>query len=313
MNIREATEKDIPEIVSVLKASLGEKHLLLSEEIWRYKHIVNHFGRSIVLIAEEKNKIIGVRAFMQWKWHHNNKVYSAFRAVDTATHPEHQGKGIFKKLTLAAVERVRKSGDHFIFNTPNEMSRPGYLKMGWEPVGKVLIGLKPSFGFLNFRKKEFSYNLQKNATDKEIDLLCSRWNQKLLNNSGCFTPKSAAFLEWRYEKNPLQQYTVIAEDSHYLAAYVKKRGNLRELRIAEFIYDDTKLNFKKIKKIIKYYEKRFSAHLISFSPKFLNIKGKKGYFGPLLVMNNLNLSNDERIIFSDITNWNNSIGDLELF
>jgi len=130
MEIREAKETDISEIVKVLKASLGEDQLELSEKVWHYKHIDNPFGKSIVLIAVENEKIIGVRAFMRWEWKYASNKYSALRAVDTATHPQHQGKGIFKKLTLKAVELAKSNNDNFIFNTPNEQSRPGYLKMG---------------------------------------------------------------------------------------------------------------------------------------------------------------------------------------
>lgn len=80
---------------------------------------------------------------MRWKWQKNNKIFSAFRAVDTATHPDFQGKGIFKKLTLRAIEIAKDQGEDFIFNTPNSQSKPGYLKMGWKQVDKIKIELLP--------------------------------------------------------------------------------------------------------------------------------------------------------------------------
>ncbi|MFV9482456.1 GNAT family N-acetyltransferase [Christiangramia sp. ASW11-125] len=313
MNIKEATKKDIPEIVSVLKASLGEKHLILSEDIWRFKHLDNPFGESITLLAVENNKIVGVRAFMKWQWAQSKKIYSALRAVDTATHPEHQGKGIFKKLTLAAVEVATNAGDNFIFNTPNDLSRPGYLKMGWQPVGKISVGVKPSFSFLKFKKIPDYYSIQKNVTTFEINCLCDKWNEILSMSNSYFTPKSAEFLSWRYENNPLQEYKVICEDSYYIAGYIKKRGNLKELRIAEFIFDEKMVTSKDLRRIISKFQKNLSTHLISFSPELLKLRGKKGNFGPLLVLNELNLSSHEKTDLIDISNWKNSIGDLELF
>ncbi len=130
MLIREATEQDIPEILRVLKASLGETSSKKTESVWRYKHVDNPFGKSLVLVAVENDKIIGVRALMRWNWQLGNQIFSAYRAVDTATHPKHQGKGIFKKLTLRAIEMAKEQRDNFIFNTPNTQSLPGYLKMG---------------------------------------------------------------------------------------------------------------------------------------------------------------------------------------
>ena len=156
MQIREADHSDIPRILKVLKASLGESSSKKTEEVWRYKHIENPFGESLVLVAEEKDEIIGVRAFMRWQWQKGGQIYSAFRAVDTATHPDHQGKGIFKKLTLKALEIGKERGDHFVFNTPNTQSKPGYLKMGWKEVDKLKIHLRP-LNLLQLKKKELEY------------------------------------------------------------------------------------------------------------------------------------------------------------
>ena len=229
MEIREASENDIPEIVKVLKASLGEDQIELSEKVWRYKHIDNPFGNSIVLIAIEDEKIIGVRAFMRWEWQYESNKYSALRAVDTATHPQHQGKGIFKKLTLKAVDLAKLNNDNFIFNTPNDQSRPGYLKMGWKQVGKIYVGLKPSLSFLKPKKSQQAYSIEKNISQTEIEVLCTDWNKMLEAKSGLFTPKSAEMLKWRYEENPLQSYEVIAGKGYYLAAYIKKEAGLRNL------------------------------------------------------------------------------------
>ena len=313
IEIREALDKDIPEIVRVLKASLGEEELQLSEEVWRYKHIDNPFGRSIVLIALENDKIIGVRAFMRWKWQHVRKDFSALRAVDTATHPDHQGKGIFKKLTLHAVKIAKESGDHFVFNTPNEQSRPGYLKMGWKRTGKIFVGLKPSLSFLSIVKVKQEYNIEKQVSDKGIEHLCVNWNQNLSSKDGLFTPKSKEFLSWRYEDNPLQKYEIFAGNGYYLAAYVKKRGSLKEFRISESLYDQTLVDKNQLKKIINKLSKRFKCHLISFSPNLIEIKGSKGNFGPVLTLNPLNLNSKEEEHYLKIMNWNNSLGDLELF
>jgi hypothetical protein len=58
MEIRKATLHDIPEIVLLLKTSLGEKLMPKSESFFIWKHLKNPFGESKILIAEEENKII---------------------------------------------------------------------------------------------------------------------------------------------------------------------------------------------------------------------------------------------------------------
>ncbi len=314
MILREAKIEDIPNIVNVLKLSLGEQDLPLSKEIWIFKHLENPFGNSMVFIAEEDNKIIGVRAFMRWKWQLNDKEFESFRAVDTATHPEYQGKGIFKKLTMKAVEEAKLNGDYFIFNTPNDQSRPGYLKMGWEAVNKLKVALKPAYySFWKINNNNFSYAVSVNCERLAIQNLCTSWNRKLQLNQTLFTPKSESFLKWRYEENPLQKYEVIAREDLYLAVYVKKRKSLKELRISECLYTET--SSYKINTLISSLSKKFGAQIISYSPEFLSLGGNlvNANIGPVLTIKNLNLSIQENSKFNKIESWSYSLGDLELF
>lgn len=312
MIIREATIKDLPAIVKVLKASLGEEQLKLSEEVWRYKHLLNPFGESIVLLAEVTGEIAGVRAFMRWNWSKGDSTVSALRAVDTATHPKFQGRGIFKKLTLEAVEIAKNKGDHLIFNTPNDQSRPGYLKMGWKIVGNIMVGIKPTIFFLTGGSKK-NYTVEIEGSEDDLAELCLQWNEHFRKEEKLFTPKSLSFLKWRYQNNPLQQYEVIFEKGVYLAGYVKLRKGLREFRISECIYDPGSAPNKVISTMIKKVGRKFKVHFISYAPQLLSIFGKEGSYGPVLTLNSLNLSADENNFYSEIRNWNNSLGDLELF
>ena len=46
------------------------------------------------------------------------------RAVDTATDPEFQGRGIFTRLTLEALDALPAEGVELVFNTPNARASP---------------------------------------------------------------------------------------------------------------------------------------------------------------------------------------------
>ena len=59
--------------------------------------LLDETRKKFLLVQEDNGRIVGVRAFMQWRWVQEGKVYKALRAVDTATHPDYQGKGIFKR------------------------------------------------------------------------------------------------------------------------------------------------------------------------------------------------------------------------
>lgn len=315
MLIREATPQDLPEIVEVLKASLGESKLQKSEAIWRYKHIDNPFGESLVLVALEQDQIIGVRAFMRWQWQYKNKVHSAFRAVDTATHPDHQGKGVFKKLTLKAIEIGKQNGDHFIFNTPNNQSMPGYLKMGWEKVSKLNVRLIPTNPLSwKTQKEKLEYALFKECSDDHTKSLCDKHNVVTSKKNVLFTPKSQAYLHWRFENNPLQEYEVMAGKGYYLAAYVKDHGKFREFRVVEHLYEGPKA-LRELRRNVRELARQHGVQVISMgnmgrSTSLFRISGS---FGPVLTFRNLQLDQAAEKRFLNLNNWSYSLGDLELF
>ena len=179
MEIRKAETQDLPGILKVLKKSLGETSSQKTEAVWNYKHVNNPFGKSLVLVACIDGQIVGVRAFMNWQWKFGEETYSAFRAVDTATDPDHQGKGIFKRLTLKALEIGQKEGVNFVFNTPNDQSKPGYLKMGWKEVEKIRLTLLPCNPINFFKKSQFKPSISQNCSESEFSSLLEEYHSSL--------------------------------------------------------------------------------------------------------------------------------------
>ena len=309
MHIRESTEQDIPAIVDLLKKSLGETSSPKSVNYWMWKHLKNPFGPSKVLLAEINGQLIGVRAMMQWKWQRKNQVFSTLRAVDTATHPDFQGKGIFSVLTQKMVDRSKIDGVDFIFNTPNEKSLPGYLKLGWGSLGKLSVGLSffnPLF-FIQKQRIDISIDLDK------IDSLCNRWNVIHQQSTLLFTPKSLDYLKWRYLTNPIIKYKVFADEEVFLALYCRKRKQIHELRIAEIICIDSSEGVsKKVKNLIRHYAHESKANFITFTPEIKAfIPGIKILLplGPLLAAKKVNV---ELPAFVNLK-FAYNLGDMELF
>src|SRR5262249_36544520 len=110
--------------------------------LFEWKHLANPFGRSIAIVAELEGSIVGLRALMRWELEAAGTKVAAVRAVDTATDPEVQRRGIFSGLTTDALDVSRDEGVDLVLNTPNDRSRPGYVKMGWQVVGTCRVWVK---------------------------------------------------------------------------------------------------------------------------------------------------------------------------
>jgi GNAT superfamily N-acetyltransferase len=248
-------DDDQDAVLELLRASLGTGPIgHRPADFFRWKHLESPFGRSFMLVAEVDDRIVGLRAFMRWLFRVRNRAFSAVRAVDTATHPDYQGMGIFSRLTLAALDALR--GDvGFVFNTPNEKSGPGYLKMGWSPVGQMPVWIhvrRP----VRFAKRASSLRTGRMANHPTAapgasaplaaDIL-SEFDSvdELLRRTGSeddrfATDRSARYLRWRYGDAPHLDYRAVRYPLEGplqgLAIFrVHARGKLWESTVADIV------------------------------------------------------------------------------
>lgn len=132
-------DDDIPAVTDLLGRSLPVGRAG-DESYFRWKHLANPFGRSLMWVAESDERLVGFRAFMRWRFSRGGEPVDAVRPVDTATDAEFRRLGIFRALTATALESI--PANVVLFNTPNDQSRPGYVKMGWRVVGRVPLFLR---------------------------------------------------------------------------------------------------------------------------------------------------------------------------
>lgn len=327
MTIRNAATADIPAIVQLLKLSLGERLLPKSETFWRWKHETNPFGNSPVIVAEESGRLVGVRAFMRWQWVCAGKTYRALRAVDTATHPDFQGKGIFKKLTFELAEQCIVAGDHFIFNTPNRQSMPGYLKMGWQNLGRVPLRIKINrpvpllFANTGWSRKSKQTTRQDLFPLKplinEIDakrITCLPFSEDYLHTK--LTPE---YLRWRYLDCPVMSYEGIGDDRFLLIFHLKKTGRGAEMRIVELWshpeWHDSRELTASIGDLIKCLRPDFVTLAPPISGDLKKAIGRNFFLpalrvGPFLTFRPLQLDSTS---LSHLNKWAFSLGEFELF
>ncbi|WP_057936622.1 GNAT family N-acetyltransferase [Algoriphagus resistens] len=312
MQIRKADSSDFPSIINLLKASLGENLLPKSEELWRWKHVENPFGTSPVLVAEEKARILGVRVFLRWEFRQDHKLIKACRAVDTAIHPDYQGQGVFKALTLSLIEELKEDGVKLIFNTPNSKSLPGYLGMGWEKWGK--LPLKMYFNLSLSKKKN-----QSTSSDwPSIADLIGKIENECSNSGRIQTNLVGGYLNWRYQACPLFPYHFVSDGETHLLIYRIKDGKIgKELRIVDFftlsgfgLTEKKQLNIR-LKAIQKNERVRFTSFSgLQFHNDFPIEMGLLPVMsiGPEVTLRKVTTSDD--LLHKP---WAWSLGDLEVF
>lgn len=328
INIRYAVEEDTAEIVRLLKTGLGEARIPKSIEYWNWKHSLNPFGGSLILLAEAEGKVIGVRSFMKWRWKSGDTQINSVRGVDTVVHPAYQGRKLFGKMTLELAKRSSSEGNGFLFSTPNIKSRGAYRKMGWEVMERLPVRIKILKPFsimanvlLDTGKDSLSGvgdspNLVLNRPD--FHHLLSR--HQMLLASCIITCHSVETLIWRYRTVPIVKYfaTYIENEGLQAACFyrIKVSRSGKELRVTDIFTQSFKY-LDELAQLLYRAAERNHVDFLTIGPFQGNemfrglLSLKTNHFGPIVTIKKF----DQMLTleFDGFQNWQPSLGDLELF
>jgi len=252
LHVRRATPTDRPGILALAGRSLGWTPGDATERHFAWKHDENPFGPSPMWVAEVDGRLAGFRTFLRWELvGPDGTVHRVVRAVDTATDPAFQGRGVFTALTLGALDELRVEGVDFVFNTPNAQSRPGYLKMGWGVVGTLPVAMRPSGpgGLVRIVRARtpadrgaLPTDVGRGATGTLDDPGVATALLALGSTPpGLHTHRSPAYLAWRYGPAALHYRVVTASSDPAEGAaviHLRRRGPAVEAVVADLFAPD---------------------------------------------------------------------------
>ncbi len=315
LTVRQASDDDLPHILELLESSLGWVPDEQYSAFYRWKHHQNPFGRSPAWVALDGQRIVGLRVWLRWRFRRRGRTWQAVRAVDTATHPDYQGRGIFRRLTTSSLEVLMAEGVSHVFNTPNEQSRPGYLKMGWEQVGKLPVGVRfrspvAAASAVRARVPADKWSLPSEAGLPAEEVLADAGLLEdllaRLPDDRIRTDLDVEVLRWRYGFAPLH-YRGLAEDGGVVLFRLRRRGPATEGVIGHLLAPDDDVARRLVARVAK-VSKADQVLRITDAPFSrvgeLPLPGG----GPILTWRELSDSG-----MPELSEWDLTMGDVELF
>lgn len=306
-----------------------------SDEFFAWKHERNPFGPSIAFVAEVDGRIVGLHTFMRWRFIRNGRRVEAVRAVDTATHPAYQGRGIFTQLTKAGLTEAAGQVD-LVFNTPNEKSLPGYLKLGWSTVGELPVAIRVARAFAFARGLGRVSDRAPSDGSPTVPRVDFPPAAAVLGDRGAVqglldaahqptdrvrTDRDARYLHWRYVEPSDLDYRVLAHrDRDRLVGLAvgrpRWRGRLAEFTLSEVIVrrGDTATARRLLRAVARCGVDHVATHLGGW-PTAERARRRTGYIAvPGQTMTLVARPIDPRgAPVPPIDEWALSLGDLELF
>ena len=262
--VRRATAADQGAVTDLLRISLGKEDDPHYESFLDWKHRQNPFGVSPAWVALDGARVVGYRTLLRWRFiSADGRPVSAVRAVDSATDPEYRGRGLFRLLTLGAVADLTREGDAFVFNTPNDSSRPGYLSMGWSQVRRLPVGVLPSGpgSLARMLRSRTASLLWSEDSEVGLDARAAMAHDRVCEGllahapqTGLRTARTPEYLRWRTSFEPLR-YRVLLRDPGDPSAggvifRVRRRGAGLEAVIAELLVPSARVGIGLLRRVV---------------------------------------------------------------
>jgi GNAT superfamily N-acetyltransferase len=267
MQIKQFELDEKNELLAFLQTAYADNPRMSDSNFWDWHFLRNPYVKPDnlpVWIAKHENKIVGQLAATPVKLQVGATRKDAIWILDLIVHSDYRGKGIAKKLVLAA-EAFCPFG--LGVNT-NEQTAPLLLqKLGWKIVGKIPRYNKLLFPgealpeitkfaavrqFVNFCTAPIRPRFQKNFFDENgklrfVEKFDSSFD-KLWNESAkqwsCAVAREAAILNWQYSLQPGKKFDVLGYYENetllgYAVLFFRKRdafGALPKAAITDLCY-----------------------------------------------------------------------------
>ena len=249
ISIRQYIEDDKEQILDLLNYIFSKQEYFANSrtlEWWNWKYERNVFGKSIIMIAEDNDRVVGARIFWAWEFVCRGQILKAYQPVDTVVHADYQGQGLFTKLTVKALKQATEIGADLLFNFPNQNSLPGNLKLGWNYVAKLPWLVKPLRPFhllKTLKNKEKATPVELDEKYRITPEMCDGLLGRESFDGLLRTKQSKEFLWWRYGENLFFKYGAlqVTEGRKKLSAIfeVNQKGTRREMIIVDILGNGT--------------------------------------------------------------------------
>jgi hypothetical protein len=250
--IRPFRPADVDAALLLMREALGEGRVPRSEAFFRWKHLDNPFGPSLGFVVDDEavGGLVGLRLFQRWGLSVRGFPVEAVRAVDTATAVRAQGKGHFKRLTMKAVEVAVADEVDLVFNSPNERSGAGYLKMGWRDLGQPGVWLRAA-------RPSLSGVVEGDAVDVDVVAGAMRAG----DDSRLRTRHTASTLRWRYVDIPGFTYRMHRVGDAVAVFRRQRRRGMPECTICELHHPTTLRGVAQATKLVDELGRGFAGFL----------------------------------------------------
>jgi GNAT superfamily N-acetyltransferase len=322
---------------------------IISDDYLSWQYNRNPSGFPFYALANYGEQIVGQYIVIPIRYRYQESMYSGTLSLNTLTHPDFQGKGLFTKLANSTYELCSSKTVDFTIGFPNPLSHGGFIKkLDFQEIGRCNLLVKPIRPFNLFKdflkRKKFKHGGDipfnwKTINKDGVQLTNFGLTQheeytifwESLSKSKIMIDKDFEFLKWRYFDIPGRKYHVIqAKRENKITAIcvlrIEKVLMTNTAIIMDFFVLDAHISdgnvlLKSILKELKHQQVNLVSLIESFDKPILKILKQNNFRKvpkrflpqpiPVIFRAHRELKEIEKI--NEFSNWSFSFGDYDIF
>ncbi len=140
-SIREGSADDIDKIRTLYRATWNH---LRPEGFDRWRYLGPPDGLCPMALAVDGDRLAGAYIIWPVKIRVGGETVLGAQSMDTMTHPEFQGQGLFTALASACLDMAAARGFEIVYGFPNPLSYPGFIKrLQFKHTGDITHWVRP--------------------------------------------------------------------------------------------------------------------------------------------------------------------------
>lgn len=272
----------------------------IDEEIVIRRYVDNPYDELYMCVAIDNGKIVSNYAVSPSMIEYDGRKFKSALSLNTMTHPDYMGQGIFVKLASLLYAKLKEDGYKIVYGCPNFISnRTLCNRLNWVDI--------------------YEYPTMELVIDKDIPFdtsaisIVEAYKLSLEKDCKIKVSKDPAYMKWRYTNHPSNKYFCIQTSDMGWAIYKVYQNmiNIVELHavnkddqrniVGYILAEAKKMN---IEKLTVWSRINSEEHFIFEKLGFRN-RYPITYFGAL----DLGLSDEIGCDIWDYRNWSVNMGD----
>ena len=270
----------------------------IDTNIVEQRYLQNPLGDLCMFVAMESGRIVANYSVSPSYLQFGGKKFKCALSLNTMTHPDFVGKGLFVQLAQRLYAELKRHGYSLVYGFPNYISNRTFCtRLGWKDIYEI-----PTMELVV--EREVPYNHSNIAPSSSFDVPQTTSNRLMVL-------KTEDYLNWRYKNNPHAGYCLVKTANGGWMVYKRYQNMINIVELHPESEEDLTDMIGYVSRVVKELgleKMTVWSDTNSWEHLFLEKYGFRNRY-PITYFGACNLNMPKELDIWDFRNWRVQMGD----